>query len=157
MLYSSPLLRTGPQNITSCSEFWVFKNWFPAENSLNSCSVIITESVLFKNLITKGLIWQHWCLLTDKHKDLEQGPAVLVSKHPRIQGVPRICMLSEHVIVFVNRGRPVYLSSSSGSQEFSCLHNAANLSVDSEELNCLPRHIFVSIYRSLERIKQRYT
>jgi hypothetical protein len=105
-----------------------------------------------------GWTWQQWCLLTDKHEDLEQGPAGLLSKHPWIQGIPRICMLSERVIVFVNRGRPVYLSSSSGSQEFSCLHNAANLSVDSEELLILlPRHIVVSSNRLLETIKQGYT
>lgn len=29
---------------------------------------------------------------------------MLVSKHIRIQAVPRICMLSERVIVFVNKG-----------------------------------------------------
>jgi hypothetical protein len=96
--------------------------------------------------------------MTDKHEDLEQGPAVL-SKHPWIQGIPRICMLSERVIVFVNRGRPAYLSSSSGSQEFSCLYNAANISVDSKELLIfLPRRIVVSSNRLLlETIKQGYT
>jgi len=82
---------------------------------------------------------------------------VLLSKYPWIQGIPRICMLSERVIVFVNRGRPEYLSLSSGSQEFSCLHNAANLSVDSEELVFLPRHTVVSNNRFLETIKQGYT
>ena len=81
MLPSSPLPRNCPLNITKCSALWVFKNWFPAENSFNSTSVIITESSLFRILITKGLTWQQWCLLTDKHEDLEQGPAVLLSKH----------------------------------------------------------------------------
>jgi len=35
------------------SALWVFKNWFPAENSFSSTSVIITESNLFRILITK--------------------------------------------------------------------------------------------------------
>jgi len=153
-----PSTPNDPLNIIKCSALWVFKNWFPAENSFSSSSVIITESSLFRILITKGWTWQQWCLLTDKHEDLEQGPAVLLSKHPWIQGIPRICMLSKRVIVFVNRGRPVYLSSSSGSQEFSCLTNAAYLSVDSEELLIfLPRHIVVSSNRLLETIKQEYT
>jgi hypothetical protein len=55
MLCSIPLLRTGPQNITKCTTFWVFKNLFPADNSLNSCSANVTESVLFTKCNYKGV------------------------------------------------------------------------------------------------------
>jgi hypothetical protein len=66
-------------------------------------------------------------------------------------------MPSEHLIVFVNKGRLVYLSAFPGSQVL-CLHIAAKLLVDSGGLLVfLLRVIVVSDKRLFRIIKQGYT